>query len=267
MKNPFIELHTEFRAEGANVLLSSGQACVLFGIAAFSKDGDWIVKETEDSCERVLAVLARHNAHYRLGAPLHPDWLRMGLTSHFEYVTENGFRMRTDFCSRPPRIDDIDHLWKCAIRIEHIDVVDVKSLVQLKQTRRMRDYSIIGALAEVAGLEGEAPELAFDYLQDYEQLSRAVRKWPTVAAASKREAVKLLVNGASRAEVVSSLALEQDRMMQEDQHRIDRMQSFTGDYVREFTRLRSDWRANRVSLIGQHRALIGLAEKLLEQQS
>ena len=42
MQNPYLKLHKEFRAAGAEVLISSGQACVVFGIAAFSKDGDWI---------------------------------------------------------------------------------------------------------------------------------------------------------------------------------------------------------------------------------
>ena len=47
MKNPYFELHKEFKSIGANVLMSSGQACVLFGIATFSKDGDWVIEETE----------------------------------------------------------------------------------------------------------------------------------------------------------------------------------------------------------------------------
>jgi len=45
MENPYLILHQEFSRAGADVLLSSGQACVVFGIAAFSKDGDWIVRE------------------------------------------------------------------------------------------------------------------------------------------------------------------------------------------------------------------------------
>lgn len=157
MDNPYVVLHGEFRAEGAEVLLSSGQACVMFGIAAFSKNGDWIVRETEQSCAAVLKVLGRHGAQYRLGVPLHPDWLRLGLTSHFEFQTETGFRMRTDFCTRPPRVPDIERMWSRAIEIENIDIVDVESLVQLKQTRRQRDYAVVGALAEVAGLQEHAP--------------------------------------------------------------------------------------------------------------
>ena len=76
MENPYFNLHKEFSEAGAEVLISSGQACVLMGIAAFSKDGDWIIRERPDDCEAVIDVLARHGAVYRLGAPLDPRWLR-----------------------------------------------------------------------------------------------------------------------------------------------------------------------------------------------
>ena len=58
MENPYFELHREFRSAGAEVLLSSVQACVAFGVAAFSKDGDWVIRELPTSCDAVLAVLA-----------------------------------------------------------------------------------------------------------------------------------------------------------------------------------------------------------------
>jgi len=58
MENPFIQLHREFRAAGARTLISSGQACVLYGISAFSKDGDWIVEEKTQSFDIILNVLA-----------------------------------------------------------------------------------------------------------------------------------------------------------------------------------------------------------------
>jgi hypothetical protein len=264
MDNPYIGLHEEFRMEGAEVLLSSGQACVMFGIAAFSKDGDWIVRETEASCGAVLDVLGRHGAQYRLGAPLHPDWLRLGLTSHFEFQTEAGFRMRTDFCTRPPRVPDVERMWRRPIQIENIDVVDVESLVQLKQTRRQRDYAVVGALAEVAGLQESAPELALNYLQDYTLLNQAVKRWPREAAASGREAVKRLLRDAPRGEVVAALAIEQDARMQEDERRIEAMQARLGVYAKDFARMRADWRKRGADLAEQHRELMSRARALLE---
>lgn len=264
MENPYLRLHGEFRAAGADVLLSSGQACVVFGIAAFSKDGDWIVRENSRSCAAVLRVLGAHGATYRLGVPLHPAWLRQGLTSHFEFQASNGIRMRTDFCSRPPRVPDVKQMWKQAVRTEDIDLVDVRSLVQLKLTRRLRDYAMVGALAEVAGLQGQAPDLALNYLQDYELLAKAVRKWPDDAAACAREAVQLLRAKAPRVGVVAAIAIEQDAKMQADRARIELLQRRFAPYAREFARLRMAWRRDRTPLQVQHTQLMAVAELLAE---
>jgi len=267
MDNPYLALHSEFRAAGAEVLLSSGQACVMFGIAAFSKDGDWIVRETDASCDAVLNVLARHGAQYRLGVPLNPAWLRLGLTSHFEFQMENGFRVRTDFCSRPPRVADIDAIWAHALRLDNVDVVDVDTLVKLKLTRRVRDYSIVGALAEVAGLDAGVPDLALNYLQDYALLSQAVNQWPAHAASCSRQAVRLLLSGAARSDVVAALAIEQDTRIQADERRIDAMQASMGAYAREFAQLRAQWRRESVSLPDQHQALMTAARTMVEAPS
>jgi hypothetical protein len=265
MENPYFALHKEFRRAGAEVLVSSGQACVAFGIAAFSRDGDWIIREDEQSCDAVLSVLESHGATYRLGVPLHPNWLRRGLTSHLEFKLTDGFRMRTDFCSRPPRVADIEQMWTRAVSDGQVDVVDVESLINLKQTRRLRDYSMIGALAEVAGLEGNVPELALCHLQDYESLLRAVQKWPAEAAACSREAVDLLCSGASRAAVVAAIAVEQDGRMRADQARIEAMQAAYGDYARRFGKLRAAWRRDETGLTEQHRQLMIHAQPLREQ--
>lgn len=266
VENPYFRLHGEFSKAGADVLLSSGQACVVFGIAAFSKDGDWIIRENDRSCAAVLKVLGQHHAVYRLGAPLATDWLALGMTSHFEFQTADGFRMRADFCSRPPRVPDVERMWKRAARTGGMHVVDVESLVQLKQTRRLRDYSTIGALAEVAGLEGNVPAFALNYLQDYELLARAARRWPKNASACGREAVRLLLGSAPRAKVVAAIAIEQDVRIQEDQMRIDAMQAQLRDYARDFAKLRLGWRRKKTPLAAQHRQLLSLAQSLLKEK-
>ena len=262
MENPYFSLHREFRSARADVLLSSGQACVAFGIAAFSKDGDWIIRENEHSCSGVLTVLEAHHAIYRLGVPLHPDWLRRGLTSHFEFMAPGAFRMRAVFCSRPPRVPDIEHMWTCAVRADVVDVVDVESLIKLKQTRRLRDYSMIGSLAEVAGLDGDMPELALQYLQDYSSLLQAVHRWPVKAAECDRAAVRLLIEGAPRATVVAAIAVEQDARMQDDEARIGAIREEYEDYARTFSALRAVWRREGTSLFEQHQQLLRCAQSL-----
>ena len=63
MENPYFALHREFREAGADVLISSGQACVVFGIAAFSRDGDWVIRGEY----LIVEKLSPHFAEYRRG--------------------------------------------------------------------------------------------------------------------------------------------------------------------------------------------------------
>jgi hypothetical protein len=263
IKNPYQQLCCEFTSEGAKVLLSSGQACVAYGIAAFSKDGDWIIEESDTSCHAVLSVLERKGADYRMGAPLDVRWLAKGWTSHFEYM-DGDIRVRTDFCSRPPRIGDIARLWKDAVQKADISVVDAQSLIQLKLTRRSRDYIAIGALAEELGLNGNLPELALEYLQDYAPLAKAVERWPQAATLCSREAVRLLIQDSSRDDVVNSLARERDRMMEADEKRVQRMLRVSADYQDAFPSVKRSWKQQGTTLVQQHADLCSAAMSLLK---
>lgn len=261
--NPYFDLHKAFRSAGANVLMSSGQACVLFGIAAFSKDGDWIIEESEESCSAALRVLASKQARYRLGMPLDIRWLKRGWTSHFEYFLDSGFRMRVDFVSRPPRVPRIGRLWDVSSMIRNIEVVDVEDLVRLKQTRRVRDYSIIGALAESLGLRMGNVDIALRYLQDYEHLKTAVARWPLEAARSEREAVRLLHSGAPRRDVVIALALEQDDHIREDERRVEKLMKRSLPLRKAFSSLSHTWHREGRDLLRQHRDLVEAALPVL----
>lgn len=266
IENPYLVLHREFKEAGADLLISSGQACVLFGIAAFSKDGDWIIREEKASCSAVLDVLARKGANYRLGMPLALSWLEQGWTSHFEYQDKQGYRMRVDICSRPPRVPRLDRMWTNVVRIHGVDVIDVETLILIKQTRRIRDYSIIGALAEVVGFNEGIAEIALDFLQDYDLLKEAVSRWPDRAKQSRREAVGLLCEGAARREVVTALALEQDENIRADQKRINGMRATMERYQRQFIKLRAEWRDGNVSLDSQHQQLIHVAARYISRE-
>jgi hypothetical protein len=52
MVNVFFALTEEFNSDGVIALLASGQAVVFYRIALMSKDGDWVLKETESACQR-----------------------------------------------------------------------------------------------------------------------------------------------------------------------------------------------------------------------
>lgn len=47
-----------------------------------------------------------------------------------------------------------------------IYIVDAGTLILIKQTGRVRDYSVIGALAEVIDYNERIPEIALEYLQN-----------------------------------------------------------------------------------------------------
>ncbi len=144
---PYRQFTNACNAGRVRVLLSSGQACVWYRLSLASKDGDWLVREDEDTCAAVRAELARLGARYRLGAPLDVRWLSAGWSAHFEALDPTGLRLRFDFVSRPPRVDAA-RLARCWAQAESGPaVVDIPTLILLKQTMRLKDYPFIGGLA------------------------------------------------------------------------------------------------------------------------
>jgi hypothetical protein len=129
-------------------ILSSGQACVVYRLAFASKDGDWILREDEESTRHVLGVMAGRGAKYRCGAPLDVRWMRGGWSSHLEY-TEGCLRVRTDFVTRPPRItsDRLQAIWRECEEAGAL-ALPIRDLIRIKETMRAKDYPIIGALAQ-----------------------------------------------------------------------------------------------------------------------
>ncbi len=145
--NVYLRLTREMNEGRLRAVISSGQAVVLHGLAIMSKDGDWILREDEEAMAHVLSVLARHGARYRFGAPLDVRWLRGGWSAHLEF--SNGvLRVRTDFVTRPPRLeaDDLGLLWRSQ-EGKAVPVVGIRQLVELKKTDREKDYVAIGELA------------------------------------------------------------------------------------------------------------------------
>lgn len=147
MDNPYQALTAEFNRGRLRAILSSGQAVVAHRLAIMSKDGDWILREDDETLGHVLSVLATHGARYRFGAPLDLRWLAGGWSSHFEF-RRDGLRLRTDFVTRPPRLsaDELRQLWREAERTG-IDVLPLEPLAALKLTNREKDYAVIGELA------------------------------------------------------------------------------------------------------------------------
>lgn len=228
--NLYFALTEEFNAEGFVAVLSSGQATVFHRIAIMSKDGDWILEESERACRRVLKVLEGHRAHYRLGAPLDLRWLSGGWSSHFEFFDAESRRIRCDFVSHPPRLSAEERLAALAnSRGEGgLRVIDVEALIALKRTQRIKDYAVITELARLLPEDREL-ELSFDP-------ERILELAPKHGASTQREAARLAFAGAGREAVVVALAREADHLQMADRVRLEAYSRAGQRYAEEFQR-------------------------------
>lgn len=122
----------------------------MHGLALSSKDGDWIIREDEESLDHILGVLESYGATYRLGAPLEARWMSGGWSAHFEFESQ-GYRARTDFVTRPPRLSaqDLAQMWDEQEFQDEFPVptIDLRRLALLKLTQRERDYPFIAEIA------------------------------------------------------------------------------------------------------------------------
>jgi hypothetical protein len=248
--NVYFELTRAFNAAGPIAALASGQAVVYYRIAIMSKDGDWVIRETEAACAHILDVLADRGAAYRPGAPLDTRWLAGGWSSHFEFADEKGRRVRCDFFSRPPRVSRRRVERMFATAVDPMLVIDVESLIRMKRTQRAKDHVIIGELA--ARLP---PPLEIEFTTDPDRLLALA---PTHAGASTRDAVRAAAAG-DRDAVLVALARERDAQQRTDRARVDAYAAAAGSYLSAFVRLKAGDRR----LPAAHGRVVELAERLL----
>jgi len=252
MGNIYFELTERFNAGGVIAVLTSGQAVVHYRIAIMSKDGDWILKEDPGACERVLEELAARDATYRPGAPLDVEWLSGGWSSHFQFLDERGRRVRCDFFSRPPRVEEQKLGGLFSERSDSpLCVLDVDSLIRMKQTQRAKDYAVIGELARLLPPEREI-ELTTDP-------DRIIELATAHGQASEREAAKCARAGGDREAVVVALARETNALQEADRARVEAYQRAADTYFREFRKAGID----RMPLREAHATCLELAGRLL----
>ena len=147
--NIYAELTRTFNRHGLRAILAGGQAVVLHRLAVMSKDGDWILREDDETTAFILSVLETYGARYRFGAPLDTRWLAGGWSSHLEF-RHGDIRVRTDFVTRPPRLDaqSLKRLWENPPSFP-IPRVEPRELAEMKKTNREKDYAVIGELARI----------------------------------------------------------------------------------------------------------------------
>lgn len=253
MANIYFELTREFNRDEPIALLASGQAVVFYRIAMMSKDGDWVIGESPEACDRVRAVLAARRARHRPSPPLDVRWLAGGWSSHFEFTDDRARRVRCDFFSRPPRVAlaRIQEMFGAGASRDGLLVVDPETLVRMKQTQRAKDYPAIGEIARL--LPGDV-ELRYTTNPD-----RILVLASSVTAAVDRPSVQAAREAAGRERVVVELAREIDSMQQRDRARVERYLAASARYLEEFRRARID----EMPLSEAHQRACGLAERWL----
>lgn len=252
--NVYFQLTEAFNASGPTVALASGQAVVFYRVAIMSKDGDWVVRETEGACARVLAVLESRGARYRPSAPLAVPWLSGGWSSHFEFFDEKGRRVRCDFVSRPPRVSAAS-IRACFERPEPTPMrtVDVESLIHMKRTQRAKDYVVIGPLATLL-----PPEREIALTTDPDRILALA---PAYSLNVERAAVRAATSGDRRA-VVLALAVEADDLQQRDRRRVEKYAAAAERYLAECRALR----VGELPLRDAHARMCAAAERCLPVQ-
>ena len=163
--------------------------------------------------------------------------------------------MRCDFFSRPPRISKkvIESLFS-EPPSDQILVVDVESLIHMKQTQRAKDYPTIAELARLLPPEREL-ELTTDP-------DRILALSPEFGAVSKRAPVRAAQVGKSRDEVVVALARELDQLQQLDRERLDRYQRASRSYLEAFHHAG----LSKLSLMQAYKKCCELASTLLPRE-
>lgn len=256
----YTELTQQFNEGQTRAVLAGGQAVVMHGLAMMSKDGDWVIRETEEACHHILHVLSQHGATYRFGAPLDIRWLAGGWSAHLEFMLD-GIRVRTDFVSRPPRLDAqaLAALWAKA-EVAPVAFTTVEDLAEMKKTLREKDYAVIGELARIiTDVEGQllysrSARDIIDLTAHHPDLTeRLVERRPALRAAF-----------AGRDALEEALDRERRQLMRADENRL-------AAYMTAATQWADEWPTTQrmiagIPLLQAHTRMLQRAADLLPQE-
>jgi hypothetical protein len=257
MNNPYLELTEELNRGRLRALLSSGQAVVVHRLAIMSKDGDWILREDAEALGHVLEVLSRNEARYRFGAPLDLRWLSNGWSVHFEF-RRGALRLRTDFVTRPPRINTewLARIWNLA-QSTGDEVLAPEPLAALKLTNRDKDYAVVGELARLM----TDPRAQFLYSRSSRDLIELAGGHPEALAEATPQ--RPLLGRIAEGREVLDEALDRERraLIRANEERLTRYQAAAEAWAARWPGVRRD--IEGLSLPDAHRLLTSRAEGIL----
>src|SRR4051794_16486879 len=99
------------RSAGIRFAITSGMACVHYGLQANTKDSDWIIlPEDFGKFRRLLIQLESNPDSWRVsyrsifGAPLETEYMGHGWTSHLLVTEPDGVEQKVDLFGKAPRV-------------------------------------------------------------------------------------------------------------------------------------------------------------------
>jgi len=153
-------------AAGIRFAVTSGMACVWYGLQQTTKDIDIVI--SADHLARLLDLLESQEREfppwrvsYRtiFGAPLDPAYMRHGWTSHLSiHDRADSPEQRLDVFCRPPRVDVVE---SDPVKKEF---ASRDTVARMKRTDRDRDWPIVDGLG--LQLRRRDPERALLHIQD-----------------------------------------------------------------------------------------------------
>ena len=168
----FCDLVTTAQARGITCAITSGMACVHFGVAATTKDCDLLCDaDKADEFRSMIAANAFHGLHpqYRgfLTPPLDGRWLSGGWTSHFTWKTRPEETCLDVFGVAPRGSSAWERQLAGIYALPNV-------VAEMKRTNREKDWPYATALG---GLMLESGQLAgWLHLHDLETLRASLRQ-------------------------------------------------------------------------------------------
>jgi len=145
----------ELHAAGVRFAITSGQACVYFGIQQTTKDSDWIIEPDDLSLLRSVLTDVDSSGECRVsyraicGAPLNKAFLGNGWTSHLALTDSDADEHHLDFFGKAPRVREVE---RDAVDPDYASRLLV---AQMKKTDREKDWPFVFALGRQAMALGD----------------------------------------------------------------------------------------------------------------
>jgi hypothetical protein len=255
LSNFYLELGKIFQDQNIFAALTGGQACIQYKLSQFSKDSDWIVDTNKT--EKIINILSELKSPHKTkgkyntaaGAPLHPQWVNHGWSSHIYYPDlQKKPGARIDIFGNPPRVEN-------NLQTQNFSI-NKDALACMKKTQREKDWPFVEQLGIQLCINNDPNGLL--HLQTTESLLHYSKTLPLSETLLQKRPLLQELNNKNLIEKL--LLAERELWKIIDKNRIAQYLQAWKPYGKE---LYQDDAIKKLPLIEQHSKLITIAEALL----